>query len=144
MGFWRTMISKLDGWSRVGGGAEPTLADEAEAYLQGRLLERQRALGARGQVPPWLMLNAVAHGHPPLLQALAAERPTSRRPAGWRATRAALARELLHRTGGDATVIARAQRELLMPLENHLGAVGDLTPAQLYELAVQEMWLIES
>jgi hypothetical protein len=31
-----------------------------------------------------------------------------------------------------------------MPLENHLGAVGDLTPAQLYELAVQEMWLIES
>ena len=143
MGFWRTMIGKLDGWSRVG-GAEPTLADEAEAYLQGRLLERQRALGARGQVPPWLMLNAVAHGHPQLLRALAADLPPSRRPAGWRGTRAALARELLDRTGGDAAAIARAQRELLMPLEGRLDTVGDLTPAQLYDMAVQEMWLIES
>ena len=143
MGFWRTMIGKLDGWSRVG-GAEPTLADEAEAYLQGRLLERQRTLGARGQVPPWLILNAVAHGHPKMLRALATDLPPSSRPAGWRATRAALARELLDRTGGDATAIARAQRELLMPLENHLGAVSDLTPAQLYDLAVQEMSLIDS
>lgn len=143
MGFWRTMIGKLDGWSRVG-GAEPTLADEAEAYLQGRLLERQRGLGGRDQVPPWLMLNAVAHGHPRLLRTLAADLPTSRRSAGWRATRAALARELLDRTGGDAAAIARAQRELLMPLEGRLDAVGDLTPAQLYDLAVQEMWLIES
>jgi hypothetical protein len=143
MGFWRTMIGKLDGWSRVG-GAEPTVADEAEAYLQGRLLERQRALGARGQVPPWLMLNAVAHGHPRLLRALAADLPSSRRPAGWRATRAALARELLDRTGGDEAAIARAQRELLMPLEGRLDTFGDLTPAQLYDLAVQEMWLIES
>ena len=89
------------------------------------------------------MLNAVAHGHPKMLRALAADRPTSGRPAGWRATRAALARELLDRTGGDATAIARAQRELLMPLEAHLDAVGDLTPTQLYDLAVQEM-LIES
>jgi hypothetical protein len=90
------------------------------------------------------MLNAVAYGHPKMLPALAAERPTSRRPAGWRATRAALARELLDRTGGDAAAIACAQRELLMPLEGRLGAVGDLTPARLYDLAVQEMWLIES
>jgi hypothetical protein len=65
-------------------------------------------------------------------------RPTSR------ATRAELAHELPNRTGDDATAIARAQRELLMPLENHLDAVGDLTPAQVYDLAVQEMWLIES
>ena len=143
MGFWRTVIGKLDGWSRVG-GVEPTLAEEAEAYLQGRLLERQRALGARGQVPPWLLLNAVAHGHPRMLRALAADRPTSGWPAGWRATRAALARELLDRTGGDAMAIARAQRELLMPLEAHLDTVGDLTPAQLYDLTVQEMWLIGS
>ena len=90
------------------------------------------------------MLNAVAHGHPRLLQTLAADLPPSRRPAGWRATRAALARELLDRTGGDAAAIARAQRELLMPLEGRLDTFGDLTPAQLYDLAVQEMWLIES
>ena len=31
-----------------------------------------------------------------------------------------------------------------MPLEGRLDTVGDLTPAQLYDLAVQEMWLIES
>lgn len=143
MGFWRTFVGKLDGWSRAG-GAVPSVADEADAYLQGRLLERQRAAGARGQVPPWLLLNAVAHGHPRALRALAADRPMSGRPVGWRATRAALAQELLDRTGGDATAIARAQRELLMPLEAHLDTIGDLTPAQLYDLAVQEMWLIES
>ncbi len=118
MGLWRTMISKLDERSKVGGAA-PTLADEAEAYLQGRLLERQRAFGARGQVPPWLMLNAVVHGHPKMLRALSPRICPPRRPAGWQATRAARAHELLDRTGGDATAIARAQRELLMPLENH-------------------------
>jgi hypothetical protein len=143
MGFWRTVVGKLDGWSRVG-GAEPSVADEAEAYLQGRLLERQRAAGARGQIPPWLLLNAVAHGHPKTLRALAADRPLSGRPVGWRATRSALAQELLDSTGGDAAAIARAQRELLVPLEGRLDEVGDLTPAQLYDLAVQEMWLIDS
>jgi hypothetical protein len=141
MSFWRTVVGKLDGWTTWG---QPGVADEAEAYLQGRLLERQRATGARGQVPPWLWLNAVAHGHPTMLRDLAGAPRKKGPPAGWRAARAALARELLDRTGGDPTAIARAQLELLVPLEGRLDAVGDLSPAQLYELAVQELWLIES
>ena len=66
------------------------MAVEAEAFLQGRLLEQMRACGAGGQTPPLMWLNAVAHGDKQVLEALAAPSahnvPTVSR---WRVARAA-------------------------------------------------------
>jgi hypothetical protein len=110
MGIWRRTVGRLDGWTTWGTSG---LADEATAFLEGRLLESQRATGAGGRVPPWL----------------------------WRA---ALARELLERSGGDADLLADLQRRALVPLECGLTEVPDLTPARLHEIVLTELWLTES
>ena len=141
MGVLRRWIRKLDGWTAWG---DAGLADEATAYLQGRLLEQRRATGAGGQVPPWLWLNAVAHGDPVRLRELADVARPGTVVTGWRATRAALAREVMDRTGGNPDEVAALQREVLVPLENRLEGVPELTPARLHEIAIQEMWLIGS
>lgn len=141
MGVLRRWIGKLDGWTTWGG---PGVADEAAAYLQGRLLEQQRATGAGGRVSAWLWLNAVAHGDLARLRELADEARPGPVVTGWRATRAALAREVLDRTCGDPAAVAALQRGVLVPLESRLGDVRDLTPARLHEIAVQEIWLTES
>ena len=138
MGFWRTWIGRLDGWTTWG---DSGLADEATAYLEGRLLERQRAAGAGGRVPAWLWLNAVAHGDAGRLHELA-DPPTS--AGGWRGVRASLAREVLSRTGDDPAAIAALQRGVLVPLENRLEDVHGLSAARLHEIVLQEMWLSES
>lgn len=141
MGVLRRWVGKLDGWTTWG---DSGLADEAAAYLQGRLLEQRRATGAGGQVPAWLWLNAVAHGDPVRLRELADVARPGTVVTGWRTARAALAREVLDRTGGDPGAVAALQGEVLVPLENRLGDVPELTPARLHEIAVQEMWLIGS
>lgn len=141
MGIWRNLVGKLDGWTTWGGGV---VSDEAAAFLQGRLLEHQRMLGAGGRTPPWLWLNGVAHGDLRHLEELAVDAGRSGSPASWRTARAKIAVELLERCGHDAEAVREAQLTRLVPLEGRLADVRDLTPARLYEIVVQEMWLLDS
>jgi len=142
MRFWRRVVGRLDGWTTWGTSG---LADEAAAFLEGRLLESQRATGAGGRVPPWLWLNAVAHGDTQVLRALVQPgRPAGGPVGGWRSVRAELARELLDRSGGDAELLADLQRRALVPLEDSLSDVPDLTPVRLHEIVLAELWLTES
>src|SRR5690348_3367673 len=85
MGIWRNLVGKLDGWTTWGGGV---VSDEAAAFLQGRLLEHQRMLGAGGRTPPWLWLNGVAHGDLRHLEELAVDAGRSASPTSWRTARA--------------------------------------------------------
>jgi hypothetical protein len=142
MSIWRRVVGRLDGWTTWGTSG---LADEATAFLEGRLLESQRAAGAGGQVPPWLWFNAVAHGDLDLLRDLAqVARPAGGTISSWRSARAALARELLERSGGDADVLADLQRIALVPLECRLAEVPDLSPTRLHAIVLGELWLTES
>jgi hypothetical protein len=142
MSFWRTVVGRLDGWTTWGTSG---LADEAAAFLAGRLLESQRATGAGGRVPPWLWLNAIAHGDMELLRGLAQPGRSAGGPVGsWRSVRAALARELLERSAGDNDLLADLQRTALVPLECRLTEVPDLTPARLHEIVLAELSLTES
>ena len=139
MKIWRSVVRRLDGWTTWGG---PGVADEAEAFLQGRLLEQMRACGAGGQTPPWMWLNAVAHGDTQVLEALAA--PSSDKvPAvsSWRVARAVVARELLDRSGGDPAVIRRLQQCALVPLEEWFTDLGGMSPARLTDIGVHELRL---
>jgi hypothetical protein len=142
MRFWRSLLGKLDGWTTWGDSGLP---DEATAFLEGRLLEQLRATGAGGRTPPWLWLNAVAHGDREVVATMADRRRPSGGPvAGWRDARSALAQELLVRSGGDERVMRELQRRALVPLEQSLSQVADLTPARLVEISVQEMLLAQA
>lgn len=139
MGILRRLVKSLDGWTTWGGGA---VADEASAYLQGRLLEHQRMLGAGGRTPAWMWLNGVVHGDVDRVAELAADAEKSGAPTSWRAARAMVAAELLDRCHHDADAIRCAQHEVLVPLEGRLSDIPDLTPGRLYEIVLREMWLL--
>src|SRR5664279_3197008 len=114
MKLWRSALKALDGWTTWGRSG---LAEEAEAYLQGDLLERMHAWGAGGQAPAWMWLNAVAHGDRDLVEKIAAPCPSRTVPGSWRQARALLARELLDRSAGDDQTLRRLQQRALIPLE---------------------------
>lgn len=142
MKFWRSLLGRLDGWTTWGDSGLP---DEAQAFLEGRLLEQLRATGAGGRTPPWLWLNAVAHGDREAVATLAdRRRPVGGPVTGWRDARSALAQELLTRSGGDERVMRELQRRALVPLEQSLSQVSDLTPARMVEISVQEMLLAQA
>ncbi|MGZ4590132.1 MAG: hypothetical protein ACXV2I_04995 [Actinomycetes bacterium] len=139
---WRAMLRKLDGWTTWGG---PRLPDEVDAFLQGQLLEQMRAVGAGGQVPPWMWLNAVAHGAQDVVELMAAGCPTKTTPVtSWRTARSRLARELLDRSGGDPAAMRVLQARVLVPLELRLPEVTDLTPARLTDIGVHELRLADA
>jgi hypothetical protein len=135
---WRRVRHALNGWTTWGGS---DVADEAAAYLDGRLLECLRAKGAGGIVPPWIWLNAVAHGDQERIAWLASDRSPG--SAGWRGARAALADELLRVADGDPVEVARLQRDVLVPLEMSLADRRDLVPAGLLEIGTQELRLAQ-
>lgn len=142
MKFWRSLLGKLDGWTTWGDSGLP---DEAEAFLEGRLLEQLRATGAGGRTPPWLWLNAVAHGDRQLVGVMAERRRGNTGPvAGWRDARCVLAHELLERSAGDDRAMRELQRRALVPLEQRLSQVPDLTPGRLVEISIQEMLLAQA
>jgi len=116
------------------------LADEASAFLEGRALEQILAGGSCWSPPSWIWLNTVAHGSPQQLYEVAeTRRPATGPVVGWSAARAALAHELLVRTHADPSMIGQLQREVLEPLEQRLDSVSDLTPNDLYDMAMDEM-----
>ncbi len=141
MATWRSWRPKVRRPSWGG----PALADEASAFLDGRLQEHLFGGAGGRHAPPWVWLNAVAHGDATLLQQIV---DTAGPPADpildWGEARAALAGELLARAGDDRAVVQRLQREVLVPLEQNLADATELTPARLYEIAVDEMRLIGS
>jgi hypothetical protein len=139
MGILRRLGKRLDGWTTWGGGA---IADEASAYLEGRLLEHQRMLGAGGRTPAWMWLNGVVHGDVDRLTDLATDAERSGTPGSWRAARAMVAAELLERCHHDADAVRAAQREVLVPLEGRVSDIPDLTPARLHGIVLREMWLL--
>jgi hypothetical protein len=52
-----------------------------------------------------------------------------------------LARELLDRSQGDVAVMLRLQQQVLIPLEQRLAEVSDLTAARLTDIGVHELRL---
>jgi hypothetical protein len=137
MNLWRSIVKRLDGWTTWGGSG---VADEAEAFLQGRLLEQMRACGAGGQTPPWMWLNGVAHGDREILEGLAApSADTVPAVSSWRAARAVVARELLDRSGGDLAAIRGLQQRALIPLEERFTDLDGMSPARLTDIVVHEL-----
>jgi hypothetical protein len=131
------VLKALDGWTTWGSSG---VADEAEAFLQGRLLERMLSCGAGGQAPGWMWLNAVAHGDPEQVEMLATVCADKVKPTGgWRGARARLARELLDRSEGDVAAMRLLQRQVLIPLEERLAEVTELTAARLADIGVHEL-----
>jgi hypothetical protein len=137
MNLWRSVLKALDGWTTWGRSG---VADEAEAFLQGQLLERMVSSGAGGQVPGWMWLNAVAHGDREYVELLATMGADKAKPiGGWRGARARLARELLTCSAGDAAAMRYLQEQVLIPLEERLADVTDLTAARLTDIGVHEL-----
>jgi hypothetical protein len=135
----RSLVKRLDGWTTWGGAG---LGDDAEAFLQGRLLEQMRACGAGGQAPSSMWLNAVAHGDKRVLEELAAPSSANLPAASsWRGARAAVARELLDRSGGDPAAIRRPQHRALIRLEERGTDLAGMSPARLTDLGVYELRL---
>jgi hypothetical protein len=135
---WQRVRHALDGWTTWGGS---NVADEAAAYLDGRLLECLRAKGAGGIVPPWIWLNAVAHGDQERIAWLASDRSPG--SAGWRGARAALAEELLRGAGGGPGGGAPRARVGRVALELSLADRRDLVPAGLLEIGTEELRLAQ-
>ena len=112
------------------------LADECEAFLQGRFAELQRS--RQEPVEAWAWVNRVAHAEPKELKALASRgRPW--RGAGFRDWRSGsrrwnravsrVARELLCLAGDKPRAIRRLQVRALVPLELELSERGTgITP----------------
>ena len=106
------MPAEPQAWSDSG------VADEVEAFLHGRLVERLTA--AVRTLPAWSALNRVAHAdHCELLSGLGDDpsvgRPRRRLP--WAETERFLAARLLAAGGGVPDGVRRVQSETLVPLE---------------------------
>lgn len=131
-------VRRLRLWARD----RPCVADEADAFLNGHALERLRR-PAHGARPPWLWLNAVIHG------SLFTVRRVARRTDGadrirddaWVDERVRLARALIEVSAGDEARLRELQRQVLVPLERHLDAMGELPPARLVDVAIDELHL---
>ncbi|MGH3988298.1 MAG: hypothetical protein ACRDV1_00130 [Actinomycetes bacterium] len=120
---------------KVGSG----LADEVEAFLGGRYLERLRSRGESGQVAPWMWINAVAHGSASRVAELAADPvPEEMEALDWRVARAFVARELVGQNVGEER-LRSLQRDVLIPLELRLMSARDLTPAWLVTATLAEL-----
>ena len=141
MGRWRSWFRALDSRSSWD---SPGVADEAGAFLDGHLVESMKSAGTT--VPPWMWLNAVAHGDQERLAWLASDLggaavggSGAAGGSGWRWARARLAAELLSAGNGDAAVVAALQRDVLVPLELSLSHSEDLSPGALVDIVVAEL-----
>jgi hypothetical protein len=93
--------------------------DEAEAFVQGRLVEHLR--GAGRPVPAWAVLNKLAHAGVDELTELAAAGGAAHGEASpdepaWLGAQRSLAAELIAGHAGPEDVVA-VQRAVLVPLE---------------------------
>lgn len=109
------------------------LVGEVEAYLAGAFLER--AARDRVTVPPWALLNTVAHGDLDRLRAAARGGGPLRWaiPLGWGRASRELAREVIDLVGDDEQLLAALQMAVLIPFElefiHEHGDGGDLAMA---------------
>lgn len=120
------------------------LADETDAFLAGRYLERTRAGGGENRVEPWMWLNALAHGSYQRVQELSVG-VRGAGPAGeWCDMRVRVAQELEKRCQGDERELAHLQRAVLVPLELRLLESGDLSPEQVTYIVLLELTAADS
>jgi hypothetical protein len=139
---WRHQVSlwgALAAWTSDGGG---NVGDEAEAFLEGRLLQQMQRCGWHGWVPPWLWLNAVAHGDRPTVIVVSGLHPRAGSPLDesrdgqrWRWAQARIAGELLRCSCGSDELLRALQDAVLVPLSISIGT--DVTPDRLVEIAVE-------
>jgi hypothetical protein len=120
------------------------LAEETEAFLAGRYLERTRASGGENRLQPWMWLNAVAHGSFQRVQELAVGvRDTG--PSGpWCEMRVRVAQEVEKRCNGSSRELDHVQQAVLVPLELRLLDNGDLSPQQVTDIVVLELKAADS
>lgn len=101
---------------------ETALSAEAEAFLEGRLVEHLAAAGR--PVPAWAVVNKLAHASAHDLAELVdangdpSREPETRKPA-WLAAQAWLASRLM-RTAAAPDDITKLQQQRLIPLESWL------------------------
>jgi hypothetical protein len=69
----RSLFKRLDRWTTLGGG----LADEAEAFLQGHLLERMRVTGAGGEQAMRKLQTCLSRSRCARPKSLTSRRPAS-------------------------------------------------------------------
>jgi hypothetical protein len=141
---WRHQLQLWTAWSLDRGCG---VGDEAEAFLGGRLLQQMRRCGWHEWVPPWLWLNAVAHGDRPTVIVVSGLHPGLTYPEttgehdrdarGWRWAQARVAGELLRRSQGSDETFRALQREVLVPLELTIGV--DVTPERMVEFVIEEL-----
>jgi hypothetical protein len=141
---WRHQVGSWVAWSAERGCG---VGDEADAFLSGRLLQQMRRCGWHGWVPPWLWLNAVAHGDRPTvivvsglhpgLTSLGATGEADRDAKGWRWAQARVAGELLRHSQGSDDTFRALQAQVLVPLELTIGV--DATPDRLVAVVVEEL-----
>lgn len=121
------------------------LADDCEAFLAGRYVERLAA--SWRAIPEWAWLNSVAHGTVDELREVAAgSRWVGSASLGgtrvWCEATAYLAGELLAHTGDDPHALSRIQASALVPLELELASQGHdrrATAAQLVAIALASL-----
>lgn len=133
------MIRRWFTWRWV----ESPLADESEAFLAGRYLERLHGRGEVTHVAPWMWLNCVAHSDLQRVRdlsrqpVLARQQPTD----SWADARVRIARAALDACRDDPIELRRLQSAVLVPLELRLMNVPRLTPARWTEIALAELRL---
>jgi hypothetical protein len=138
---WRHQVQL---WSSLSGSG---VAEEADAFLRGRLLQQMRRCGWHGRVPPWLWLNALAHGdratvvvlsgYQPEFAAFQAGAPDEPGDVAWRRAQAHIAAELLALSRGSDAHLRGLQQQALVPLEL---ATGDaVTPERLVAVALAQL-----
>jgi hypothetical protein len=136
-------------WASLSGSG---LAEEADAFLRGRLMQQMRRCGWHGRVPPWLWLNALAHGdratvvvlgrYDPQFAAFQPGAPDEPGEVAWRRAQAHIAGELLARSGGSDTRLRALQLRVMVPLELAIGE--GTTPERLVEVAVDELRRVQA
>jgi hypothetical protein len=140
---WHRFAAWLNSWPTWGGSG---VADEAVAFVHGRLLERLEDTGGSRWVEPWIWLNAAAHGTIDDLTELVEHHVPAEGGtwAPWRQAQLRLAREVLSRSCGDPAQLRRLQHLALIPLESQLHGDRSLTPARLIEMSLDELRLAET
>jgi hypothetical protein len=138
MAIWDWFLRAFEPSVLWAGGA----AEDAEAFLAGRLLERSSLVGDPWPIPGWYWLNGVAHGDQARLAEIAAEEPAPEDPnadLSWSVARSMLARDVLVAGQGSLDRLAQVQRELLVPLELHLACEERITAKTLLSRTRSEL-----
>lgn len=122
--------------------AGSALAEESDAFLAGRYVERLLERGEVTHVSPWMWLNCLAHADLRRVSELGSQGPYVRERAdSWPDARMLIARQVLDLCHDNPVELRRLQAAVLVPLELRMMSLPRLTPARWTEIAITELKL---